>query len=68
MKPAKKNQAKPIRLTLLEAGRIVARFDDLVGQWSEDDKATFEPMVWQIQLVHAQIQGEFRRQSVDKSP
>jgi hypothetical protein len=71
MKPAKRNQNKPVRLTLLEAGRIVGRFDDLVseyraGQWTDDDKAIFEPLIWQVQLVHAQIEGEFHAGVVDK--
>jgi hypothetical protein len=60
MTTTKKNQQKPIRLTLDQATRIVFLVDDLAGfRLTASERAVMEPLVWQIQLVHAEIEAEF---------
>jgi len=59
------NQAKPIRLSLDQASRIVWLLDDLLGrQPTAAERAVIEPLVAQIALIHAQGRGK----TVDKSP
>ena len=75
MTTTEKNQSKPVRLTTAEAVGAVWLVEDLAAALGRpltaDEKARIEPLVWQVQLVHAQLTAEFGRpgrKSVDKSP
>jgi predicted RNA-binding protein Jag len=60
MAVTKKNQAKPIRLSLSEAAKVVWLVEDLATRaLTPAERRIIEPLVWQVQLVHAQIEGEF---------
>ena len=54
------NQAKPIRLSLVQACRIIWLAEDLAGdrKLSADEDAILMPLAEQVQLIHAQIQSE----------
>ena len=66
------NQAKPIRLSLEQACRIVWAFEDAAGRkLTAEEDALLMPMVEQIQVIHAQLDAEMGRpgrKAVDKSP
>jgi hypothetical protein len=71
MTTTKKNQSKPVRLSLAQALNIVFLVEDLAGRkLSAAEDAVLMPLAEQISLVHAQLTAEFGRpgrKSVDKS-
>lgn len=80
MTTTKKNQSRPIRLSLEQALRIVWLVEDLAGpKLTAHQDATLMPLAEQVQFVHAQMEAEFghetpardipiRERPVDKSP
>ena len=79
MTPIKKNQSKPVRLSLEQALGIVFLVEDLAGRkLTAAEDAILMPLAEQVQLIHAQMEAEYhpetpardipiRLRSVDKS-
>ena len=64
------NQAKPIRLSLVQACRIIWLAEDLAGKrkLSADEDAILMPLAEQVELIHAQLTADFGRPGRAKSP
>jgi len=79
MTTTKKNQSRPIRLSLVQALRLQWLVEDLAGRkLSAEEDAILMPLAEQVQLIHAQMEAEYhpetpardipiRLRSVDKS-
>ena len=78
MTTTKKNQSRPIRLSLVQALRLQWLVEDLAGRkLSAEEDALWLPLAEQVQLIPAQMEAEYLPEtpahdipvrSVDKSP
>jgi hypothetical protein len=60
MTTTKKNQSRPIRLSLVQALRLQWLVEDLAGRkLTAAEDAILMPLAEQVQLIHAQIHAEF---------